>query len=250
MASVDPYSLCPCGSGKKFKWCCQKVEAYAERAYRLEGNGQHDAALAVYDEGLSKVPASPWLLLRKAVLLMGQERLDEAKACTAKVLQQEPANRGAATMMCRLVLVTEGPVAAAAEVQRALLRVRPESRQDLAQIIALTASELGKAGYFPAALKHFELAMAFGGSLQSILKSSIGSFRSNPAVSPWLKEEFPLDEAPANLQGADREQFNQALGWARRALGLGRRGIRVALRRSRRRPRRRPQPGALPPLAG
>ena len=204
MASVDPYSPCPCGSGKKFKWCCQKVEAYAERAHRLEGNGQHDAALAVYDEGLSKVPSSPWLLLRKAVLLMGQERLDEAKACTAKVVQQEPANRGAASMMCRLVLVTEGPVAAAAELQRALLRVKPESRQDLAQIVALTASELGKAGYFPAAMKHFELAMEFGGSLQSILKSSIGSFKSNPAVSPWLKEQFPLDEAREPARSGSR----------------------------------------------
>ena len=71
MALVDPYSPCPCGSDKKFKWCCQKVEAYAERAHRLEDNGQHNAALAAYDEGLAKVPRNPWLLLRKSVLLIG-----------------------------------------------------------------------------------------------------------------------------------------------------------------------------------
>ena len=59
MALVDPYSPCPCGSDKKFKWCCQKVEAYAERAHRLEENGQHNAAIAAYDEGLAKVPGTP-----------------------------------------------------------------------------------------------------------------------------------------------------------------------------------------------
>ncbi len=35
MASVNPYMPCPCGSGQKFKWCCQKVETYAERAQRM-----------------------------------------------------------------------------------------------------------------------------------------------------------------------------------------------------------------------
>src|SRR5208283_6202562 len=64
MAPVDPYSHCPCGSDKKFKWCCQKVEAYAERGHRLEANGQHDAALAAYDEGLAKVPHNPWLFAK------------------------------------------------------------------------------------------------------------------------------------------------------------------------------------------
>ena len=32
MAVADPYAACPCGSGQKFKWCCQKIEPFAERA--------------------------------------------------------------------------------------------------------------------------------------------------------------------------------------------------------------------------
>jgi uncharacterized protein YchJ len=50
MALVDPYSLCPCGSNKKFKWCCQKVEPHAERAQRLVENNQFDAAISVLTE--------------------------------------------------------------------------------------------------------------------------------------------------------------------------------------------------------
>ncbi len=45
MAVLEPYSPCPCGSGQKFKWCCQKVEAYAERAQKLAVSGQIEAAL-------------------------------------------------------------------------------------------------------------------------------------------------------------------------------------------------------------
>ncbi len=129
MAVVDPYSPCPCGSGKKFKWCCYKAEAYAERAHRLEDNGQLDAALAVYDEGLAKVPRNPWLLLRKSVLLIEQEKLEEAKKCAAMVLQQLPDHRGASGLMCRLVLATDGPVAAAAVLQRTLLHTQPDGAQ-------------------------------------------------------------------------------------------------------------------------
>ena len=121
MALVDPYSPCPCGSDKKFKWCCQKVEAYAERAHRLEDNGQHNAALAAYDEGLAKVPRNPWLLLRKSVLLIELQKLDEAKRCVATVLQYQPDHLGASVLLCRLVLATEGPAAAVAELQRVAL---------------------------------------------------------------------------------------------------------------------------------
>src|SRR3981081_4017607 len=100
MAGVDPYSPCPCGSGQKFKWCCQKVESYAERAQRLVGNGQdvaalkplegggatgprgrvdngqYESALKPLEEGLAKVPDSPWLLTRKALIHLHLKQLD------------------------------------------------------------------------------------------------------------------------------------------------------------------------------
>ena len=78
MAVVDPYAPCPCGSGQKFKWCCQKVEAFAERAQRLYDNGQVDAALKALDEGLGKNPSNAWLLVRTAGAPQGAAPLIEA----------------------------------------------------------------------------------------------------------------------------------------------------------------------------
>jgi tetratricopeptide (TPR) repeat protein len=218
MALVEPYSPCPCGSDKKFKWCCQKVEAYAERGHRLEDNGQHDAALLAYDEGLAKVPRNPWLLLQKSVLLIELQRLDEAKKCAATVLQSQPDHLGAASLLCRLVLATEGPVAAVAELQRALLHVKPEARKDLFKITAIVAGELAKANYFPAALKHFGLAIGLDSSAESVLQSALASCKSNPAASAWLKDPYALEDVPGGLEGPLRTQFEQALGWARDGL--------------------------------
>ncbi|MFO0958668.1 MAG: SEC-C metal-binding domain-containing protein [Isosphaeraceae bacterium] len=59
MAAVEPYSPCPCGSGEKFKWCCQKIESYADKAQRLYEGGQIDAALKALDEGLRKRRPTP-----------------------------------------------------------------------------------------------------------------------------------------------------------------------------------------------
>jgi Tetratricopeptide repeat len=218
MALVDPYSACPCGSDKKFKWCCQKVEAYADRGHRLEDNGQHEAALAAYNEGLAKVPRNPWLLLQKSVLLIELQKLDEAKECVATVLQSQPDNLGAAMLLCRLVLGTEGPAPAVAELQRALLHVKHERRKQLFKITAILASELARANHLPAALKHFELAIRLDSSAESMIQASLESLKSNAAVAPWLKDSYALEDVPGGLNGPFRAQFEQALDWARDGL--------------------------------
>ena len=37
----DPYSPCPCGSGKKFKWCCQPIDEQIAKVYAMDEAGQH-----------------------------------------------------------------------------------------------------------------------------------------------------------------------------------------------------------------
>ena len=125
---------------------------------------------------------------------------------------------GASVLLCRLVLATDGPAAAVAELQRALLHARPEARKQLFKITAIVASELAKANYFPAALKHLELAIGLDNSAQSVLQSALASLKSNAAVSPWFKESYALEDVPGGLEGPLREQYEQAMGWARDGL--------------------------------
>ena len=48
--ALDPYSSCPCGSGKKFKWCCAAFYAQIEKAFDQDRLGQHDTALHTIQE--------------------------------------------------------------------------------------------------------------------------------------------------------------------------------------------------------
>ena len=218
MALVDPYSPCPCGSDKKFKWCCQKAEPYVERSNRLAENGQYDAAIAALDEGLLKVPDNPWLLLRKALLLVVQQQPEAAAATVETVLRRQPDHLGAAVLQTRFALANEGPVAAAAALQHALSSTKPETHARLAKIVALVAEELGKHQIFPAALKHFELALKLDSSENSPGRSALRSLKTNPLISPWLKQPYALAESPERLGGPQREQFERALGWAQEGL--------------------------------
>src|SRR5436305_3972535 len=114
MAAVDPYSPCPCGSGEKFKWCCQKVESYAERAQRMVDNGQFESALKPLGEGLAKFPDNPWLLTRKALIELHLKQAEAAKQTLRALLKKHPDHLGGTILMTRLAMETEGPHAAIA----------------------------------------------------------------------------------------------------------------------------------------
>jgi tetratricopeptide (TPR) repeat protein len=88
--ALDPYSACPCGSGKKFKWCCQAVHTDIERAYAQEAQGQHDAALQLIEQVVQANPGNPEAWGRRADLLFRNQRLEEAEQSLHKAFAINP----------------------------------------------------------------------------------------------------------------------------------------------------------------
>src|SRR5258708_10347709 len=125
MAAIEPYSPCRCGSGQKFKWCCHKVEACAERAHRLYENHQIDPAIDVLHEGLRKDPNNAWLLMREALYQLRAGRPEAATQALNKILEKNPKHVGALNLLARLTLESEGAAAGAAQLQRALTSSAP-----------------------------------------------------------------------------------------------------------------------------
>jgi tetratricopeptide (TPR) repeat protein len=218
MALVDPYSPCPCGSDKKYKWCCQKAESFVERAQRLVESNQLEAAVGILNEGLAKHPDSPWLKLRKSLLLAALHRHEEAKECCTSVLRDQPDHIGAAILRLRVVLSSDSPDAAALELQHALKRIKPEQRHRLVRMIGLVADQLARVERIPAALKHYALAVGNESSGESPFATALRELKAEPGISPWLKEPYTLSPPPANLGEAQREPFDRALEWAREGL--------------------------------
>ena len=212
MAVLDAYSPCPCGSGQKYKWCCHKVEAYADRSLRLYETGQTASAIDALDEGLRKEPGSSWLLNRKALLQVRLGQTDEAKKTIREVLVREPKHLGALVLMTRLVLETEGASAGAAQLQQALSAYGPEKRAELASLVKVVGAFLTESGDYPAALRHLKLAQKLVGSqVDPQIASTLRMIESNPNISPWLKNPDLLAKAPENLKGEARKLFDEAV---------------------------------------
>src|SRR5271155_3450843 len=88
--AIDAYAPCPCGSGKKFRWCCQPIHEDVAKAMRLEQEGQHEAALRTMDEVVAKHATNPEVWGRKAQLLYQQQKFDESEAALQKAFEQNP----------------------------------------------------------------------------------------------------------------------------------------------------------------
>ncbi len=217
MAGVEPYAPCPCGSGQKFKWCCQKVESFADRAQRLFDTGQVEAAIKVLDEGLRKEPSNPWLLTRKAIMQIRHGEPGPAKVTLRQVLAANPKHFGALVLLTRCVLETEGPVNGAGMFQQVLAAVEQGQRPSLAGLARVVAYLMAETHLYPAALKHLELTLKLGEDDGSVA-SAARSLEATPAVAPWLKDSYRLAPPPSHLHGETRGKFERAMNLA--SIGL------------------------------
>ena len=66
--AVDPYAPCPCGSGKKLKFCCTDLIGDIEKIHRMIEGDQPRAALQHVEQTLAKHPRRASLLDLKATL--------------------------------------------------------------------------------------------------------------------------------------------------------------------------------------
>ena len=222
MAGIEPYAPCPCGSGEKFKWCCQKVEAFADKAQRLFDGGQAEAAIKVLDEGLRKEPGNPWLLTRKAVMQIRHGEPEPAKATLRLVLHKNPRHFGALILLTRCVLETEGPVNGAGMFQQVLGAIEPENAPQVAPLARVVALLLGEDRKIPAAIKHLDMVVGLGDPEQAA-GSALRQLEGTPGLAPWLKDRLEPAPAPDGLDEGTRKRFDDALGlvgrnlWARAA---------------------------------
>ena len=105
--SHDPYSLCPCGSGKKLKFCCAEILPELVKIHRLEEN-QPEAAEKLLRELLQKFPAREVLVGEMCGFLRQQGRGPEAREYVAEFLKRHPDHPRGLVWMARLCLSYDG----------------------------------------------------------------------------------------------------------------------------------------------
>jgi tetratricopeptide (TPR) repeat protein len=87
---LDPYVSCPCGSGKKFKWCCAPFYAQIEKAFDLDRTGQHEAALHAIQQLTQSHADQPAVWGYYAQFLYNLGKAEEAENALVEALKLNP----------------------------------------------------------------------------------------------------------------------------------------------------------------
>ena len=108
--TVDLYKLCPCGSGKKIKFCCRDMANDLERIRRMIDGDQRLAADDKIDSLLNKCKKDSErvaLLMMKAEVQMQLGEHDAGMAVVDQILAIEPKNASALAIRALLSLTNQ-----------------------------------------------------------------------------------------------------------------------------------------------
>ena len=157
--SIDIYAPCPCGSGKKFKFCCHALSDDMDRVIRLMEGNQPRVALQQLEYLAQKHPRNPWVGTTRAMLLLDLNEGTTARDVLKLVLEENPDNELAIVLYAAAMIQAEGFEAAKRPIHRAFQR----SAKKLPTLVSDLATSLAAAhasrGQIVAAREHLALAL-------------------------------------------------------------------------------------------
>ncbi len=227
MDKIDPYDLCPCGTGKKFKWCCLAGEPFIERAQRQLAQDKPRAALKALDEGAKAHPKNAWLQIERSGVLLRSGQHAEAAQALEEALRVMPEAFTALVLQVRILAETQGAHTAAARMQGMLeadwnQKTDDESttiRQRYASLMVDVGESLVRSQEIVAGLAHLRWAVAHGvPETAARATEAIDSVMASARISPWLKREYSLEQGPTRGSDPRLEKFRSALTMARDGL--------------------------------
>jgi tetratricopeptide (TPR) repeat protein len=209
--ALDPYASCPCGSGKKFKWCCQPIHVDIDRAYRQDAEGQHEAALKIMEEVVAAHPANPEAWGRRAHLLYQNGQAEEAEKSIEKAFECNP-NYPFGLFLRGVFRYHEGEIAGANLLFRRAAEVYdPAARDALAQVYGMIADCELKLNRPVAARAAMQIAIRSYPADEDFRKGFeqiFGPESTFPAIA--RRDQTFLPPAPT-ISGHRREAWDRAL---------------------------------------
>ncbi|NOY28901.1 MAG: SEC-C domain-containing protein [Planctomycetes bacterium] len=155
--ALDPYSLCPCGSGKKLKFCCSDLASDFEKVQQMVDGEQPHAALKHVEQLLVKRPKHGPVLDLCATLQMALHEFDAAKKTTEAFLVAHPQNASAHAQAALLAAATETGTKAIGPLQNALERLDSDMPLRVLEAIGAVGQALLMEGELVAARGHLLL---------------------------------------------------------------------------------------------
>lgn len=199
--SLDQYSFCPCGNGKKIKFCkCNEHFQEMQVIHRMIVGEQNVAALDRINTNLKTLPSEPWLLAMKSELLLQLNELEALEETTAKFIRLQPDNP-LAKLYRSLVAVVRGNTEEAATLMLQAIADATEALPPMTATVALNLMEaMGQRGMILPAILHCEMLLDMGGDMVKVASGAYDSLTSQTNANTLSRESLPspieYDDAP------------------------------------------------------
>ncbi|MFV2067337.1 MAG: hypothetical protein ACC645_10185 [Pirellulales bacterium] len=223
--SLDPYASCPCGSGKKLKFCCSHLTSEMEKISRMLEGDQRAACLQHIKVIQPKHPAEPSLMGLRAMLELEMEQFDNARETIRVFLEAHPNHPVGLAEKATLLAVAGDDLPAAVDgLQEATSVADGEVSEQLYEAIGTVGAALLEQGQIMSGLAHIVLQARMSGSEDKRPIELLMALQSEDSIPLLLKDEILL--SPCDPQAAWHEPFNEANGqalqgqWKRAAASL------------------------------
>ena len=220
--SIDPYEPCPCGGGKKIKFCCcSDITGELERIQRMLEGDQRLACLEHVERLMDDGRDRPALLALRAMLAAGLGETEKADQAVAAFVDKCPENPNALAERALRVIATDGGHEAIIPLQRAIEACTDDIPMRVYTAISEVAQALLTDGDIVAGRGHLVLAAGVSGGKDQDIVDVLMRINAAPNIPLLLKNEPSLGPCPADapwqnefdsaLTHAARGRFQQAL---------------------------------------
>ncbi|MCC6494562.1 MAG: SEC-C domain-containing protein [Pirellulales bacterium] len=216
--AVDPYAPCPCGSGKKLKFCCSDLVADIEKISKLVAGDQPHAALKHVAHLLEKEPNRTSLLDMRAMLELSVDEMDAAEKTIRHFLQIDPENPSAHAQAAVLAAMRDEVEQAVAKLQDALERTDNAMPQRVFEAIGAVGHALLLAGDIVAARAHLTLYAGVAPAGDTRGMDLLVRLNLQSGLPLLLRDNLQLQEPPSQFANANKAAFNEGNRLARRGL--------------------------------
>jgi hypothetical protein len=194
--AVDPYALCPCGSGKKLKFCCSDLVGEIEKIHRMIEGEQPRAALRHVEQTLARFPGRASLLDLKASLELSLEETDAARKTVEEFVKAHPESPTAHACESLLLAETGSAREAARSLQRALSYVERDMPLRVYEAMGAVGGALLEAGHVLAAQAHLWLHAALAPKEDTRSREVLAALHHYSGLPLLLRDQVSLRPVP------------------------------------------------------
>ncbi|HET6883244.1 MAG TPA: hypothetical protein VFI31_23945 [Pirellulales bacterium] len=210
--SVDPYSLCPGGTGKKLKFCCSDLLHELGKIDHMLSAEQRQACVDYIAQLEARYPDRACLLTTKALVLHSLEQDEAALEAANRVLATQPTNPVALGVQALVLSEGDDPASALRPLHQALVACGQQVPQRLFEAVGVVAEALLSEGYVMAAMAHLIWQIRVKGDYEPALLLAY-RIQSTSGVPLPLKEiRLVFEQAPEGA--AYKADFDAALAEA------------------------------------